>query len=84
MIKPTEIKTHELKILPEFYQAVYEGKKRFELRKDDRSFKVGDRIVLKEYDGKNFTGMQAVFLIKYILRNCEQYGLKKGYCIIGF
>ena len=84
MVKPSYAKAHELKILPEFFQAVYEDRKRFELRKDDRSFEVGDIIILREWDGENFTWRFFQSDIKYILRNCEQYGLKQGYCIIGF
>ena len=84
MVKPRYAKAHELKILPEFFQAVYEGRKRFEIRKDDRSFEVGDEIILREWDGENFTRRFFCAYIKYILRNCEQYGLKQGYCIIGF
>lgn len=78
-------KTHELKILPEYYRAVINREKQFELRKDDRNFRVGDLVILKEWDGSDYTGRQAgIFIITYILRDCEQYGLKDGYCIIGF
>ena len=33
---------HELKILPEYFVAVRDGIKKFEVRKDDRPFEVGD------------------------------------------
>ncbi|MEG0259568.1 MAG: DUF3850 domain-containing protein [Lysinibacillus sp.] len=36
--------THDLKILPEYLEAVVSGKKTFEIRKNDRDFQVGDRI----------------------------------------
>ena len=42
--------THELKILPQFYRAVLEGRKTFEVRKNDRHYCVGDFISLAEYD----------------------------------
>lgn len=42
---------HFLKTLPEFFQAVIDGRKPFELREDDRGFKVGDRVILEEYLG---------------------------------
>lgn len=77
-------KKHELKILPEYFRAVTNREKQFELRKDDRDFKVGDLVILKEWDGTEYTGRRAMLLITYILRNCEEYGLKEGYCIIGF
>ncbi|MBO7713932.1 MAG: DUF3850 domain-containing protein [Methanobrevibacter sp.] len=75
---------HRLKILPEYYDAVVSGIKNFELRKDDREYQVGDFIVLQEYDGKQFTGRETGFQIRYILRNCPEYGLMDGYCIIGW
>ena len=34
------MKIHELKILPKYYEKVLSGEKRFELRKDDRNFKI--------------------------------------------
>ncbi|HDV7145166.1 TPA: DUF3850 domain-containing protein [Yersinia enterocolitica] len=43
--------THQLKILPEYFQAVIEGRKKAELRTNDRNFKVGDYLLLAEWDG---------------------------------
>lgn len=76
---------HRLKVLPEYYDAVASGKKRFELRKDDRGYEVGDYIWLCEWDGEEFTGRcMALIQIRYILRNCSEYGLMDGYCILGW
>ena len=79
--------THLLKTWPEYYDQVAKGNKKFELRKDDRPFKVGDNIVLQEYimDGDNsrYTGAVLYRRIRYILRDAEGFGLKKGYCILG-
>lgn len=44
--------THHLKILPEYFQGVINGKKPFEIRYNDRDFKKGDRVILEEYTGK--------------------------------
>lgn len=75
--------THELKVLSEYYWKIPCEKKTFELRKDDRDYKVGDILDLKEWDGEKFTGHHVRREITYILRNCKQYGLEDGYCIIG-
>lgn len=59
---------HELKILPEYFQAVLDGDKTFEIRKNDRNYKVGDRLILKEYepvDG-DFTNREESKVISYI------------------
>ncbi len=74
--------THELKILPEYFNDVATGKKNFEIRKDDRDpkYAVGDWLILKEYDGKKYTGKTVLVVIKYIYRGefC-----KDGYCVLG-
>lgn len=78
------MKCHELKIKPEYYEKVTRGIKRFELRKDDRAYEVGDHVMFKEWDG-DYTGRQTRWkTIHYILRNCPEYGLMDGYCILGF
>lgn len=49
--------THTLKCHSTYFQAVVAGKKTFEVRRNDRDFKVGDQIVLQDMrtDGR-FTG----------------------------
>lgn len=75
---------HELKCWPVFFQSVADRVKNFELRKNDRNFKVGDIIVLMEYEPirERWTGRSRTRKVKSILQNF--YGLKKGYCILGF
>lgn len=75
---------HELKISPKYYDAVISNIKHFELRKDDRDYKVGDFIVLREYENGEYTGRETRFQIEYILRDCAEYGLMDGYCILGW
>lgn len=82
--------THELKILQKYFRAVKSGRKNFELRKDDRGYKVGDTIQMYEITGvpvgdnkDGYTGRTIKRKITYILRDCPEYGLEEGYCILG-
>lgn len=75
--------THALKTWPEYFKEVVDGNKTFEIRKFDRPFKVGDRLLLQEYNPNHpgYTGNEIEFTIGYILDNPD-FGLKKGYCIL--
>ena len=74
---------HDLKTIPEYYEAVRIGKKNFEVRKNDRDYKVGDALSLQEYDPveKRYTGRSIGFTVIYILDNPEF--VKEGYVIMG-
>ncbi len=78
------MKKHEIKILPQYFQPVKAGVKTFELRKDDRDYQVGDLVKMREWDGKKYTGNRIIVDIRYILRDCPEYGLMDGYCIFGW
>ena len=75
---------HKLKVWPEFYEQVINGNKPFEVRKDDRGFKVGDWVTLNEYDAKRarYTGRGITLTISYILSG-GHFGIEKGYCVLG-
>lgn len=73
---------HELKILPKYFRAVRDETKNFELRKDDRNFKIGDMLLLQEFDGKHYTGRETTVKVTYKL-NGGKFGLEEGYCILG-
>ena len=75
-------KTLEKKILPEYFKEVKACRKTFELRKDEDDVQVGDTLILREWDGENYTGRRAVRDVSYVLRDVPEYGLQNGYCII--
>lgn len=50
---------HNLKTKPEYFQAVWFGKKSFEIRRNDRNFKEGDFVMLQEWD--KFTETPNIF-----------------------
>lgn len=81
------MKRREIKILPKYFRLVatpHGGVKRFELRKDDRNYQAGDTVTLREWDGQEYTGNEITVGIKYVLRDCTEYGLMDGYCIFGW
>lgn len=74
------MKIHELKTLPEYFLEQIKGTKQFEVRKNDRDFKVGDVLILKEYDN-GYTGSEISVIVTYILK--DFVGLKDGYVVLG-
>jgi hypothetical protein len=87
--------THNLKTWFCYFIEVLAGNKTFELRKNDRDYKVGDTLNLIEVDEINFeldpinqtkhyltTGRTHTAKITYILEG-GQFGLDKDYVILG-
>lgn len=72
---------HELKTLPEYFEAVADGSKTFEVRKNDRLFSVGDFLALNEYGKGGYTGRCLIVRVTYIL-NDQKY-CKNGYLVLG-
>jgi hypothetical protein len=77
-------RTHELKTLPPYFEAVAHGDKNFEVRRNDRGFQTGDRVVLREYDPASYgySGREIRARIAYILPG-DGVGLQAGYCVLG-
>lgn len=83
------ITVHELKCYPRYFQAILEGKKTFEIRRcHDRDFKVGDELVLKEYDPggletgsrQAYTGNEIKVTVSYVLKDPDY--VKHGYAVM--
>ncbi|MBO0451158.1 DUF3850 domain-containing protein [Candidatus Enterococcus murrayae] len=73
--------THKLKISEEYYIAVENKEKKFEIRFNDRNFQVGDRILLQEItENKDYTGREISGVITYITK----YEQKEGFVVFGF
>lgn len=75
---------HELKELPEYFEPVSERQKPFELRKNDRDFRVGDYLALNEWTKEGgYTGRALLARIVYILDPNEVATCVPGYVILG-
>lgn len=70
---------HKIKILPEFFQAVAEGRKLFEIRYDDRHYHEGDTVVLQEWANGKYTGFEITKKIGFV----TDYEQKPGYVVFG-
>jgi hypothetical protein len=78
--------THALKTWPEYYKAVDSGEKTFEVRRFDRPFKVGDTLLLQEWDYTKgqYTGKELKRHITYILSgDVNKFGLFADFCVMG-
>lgn len=81
--------THYLKTDPAVFGATITGHKTHEIRLNDRGFKVGDTLVLRETTETGaaiaagaplaYTGCRAVRVVTHVL---EGYGLAPGWCIL--
>jgi len=80
---------HQLKQASIYFEDVIEGRKTFEVRKNDRNFKVGDYLALNELTphecngkGEHFeTGRSALFRVTYVLDNPDY--CKEGFVVLG-
>ena len=72
-------KKHILKIRPKYFQAVVAQTKRFEIRKNDRNYQVGDWLDLLEWQDGGFTGNSCLREVKYI----SDYEQKRGFVVLG-
>lgn len=93
-----EMKTHELKSWPEFFADILAGKKMFELRRNDRDYRPGDELALREWEPGDhpdkeatakYTGRSVRMRVTYVLNGAgvgciaPLKGLAIGYCILG-
>lgn len=81
---------HKLKLLPDYFDAVDNGIKTFEIRKNDREYKVGDTLHLYEIypEKEEFSRLPETrtcdVAVTYILTH-EDFpdGIPEDYCVMG-
>lgn len=72
---------HELKVWPEYFEPMARGAKSFEVRFDDRGFKVGDVLRLREWtSGDGYSGRELRRTVAYVLR-CDLW-LRPGFVVL--
>ena len=74
---------HVLKTVQPYFEALWSGEKRFEVRKNDRGFQVGDSLCLREYDAaaRSYSGRLVMANVLYVLIG-PQFGVEAGYCVM--
>ena len=77
------METHKLKTYPQYFQQTWNGNKLFEARLNDRNYKIGDIVILKEWDNIKYSGREIEGKIKYILDD-KFIGLTEGYVVFSF
>lgn len=79
------MKVHELKTWPIYFNQIKSGNKTFEVRKNDRDFMEGDRLILKEWDNnsKGYVYSNPIICdVTSIIYSFDHFGLKNKYCIM--
>lgn len=83
------VRTHDLKTWPEPFQEIIEGRKRHEIRVDDRMFNVGDLLRIREWqpgdamplhDG-GYTGREITVRVTYKTAG-GQWSLPELLCVM--
>jgi len=82
MLKPKP-KVHNLKTWPEYFEEVKNDSKKFEVRKNDRDYKVNDILNLEEYcpEKEDYTGEKLSTKVDYILSGGE-FGVEDGFVVM--
>lgn len=76
-------KRHILKTWLQPFQAVWDGVKTFEVRKNDRNYESGDQLLLREYDPttETYTGREIACWTPFVLQG-GQFGLPDDTCVM--
>lgn len=76
--------THDLKLSEEFFEAVWNGSKTFEVRINDRDYKNGDKARLNEWPLKNSAPLLRTRFVETLITYVTDYEQKPGMVVFGF
>lgn len=94
LVERLRVSLHELKTVDLYWEAVKDGRKPFEVRRNDRAFQTGDILELVKTDERgiwvpnpgDFSRMPKKQIIRkqitYLLQG-GQFGIEPGYCVLG-
>lgn len=76
---------HVLKTEAPYYEAVATEEKTFEVRFNDRNFKVGDYLLLRDFDAasKTLLHRKLVRRVSYVLTHEQFHGVSPGFAVLG-
>lgn len=75
------MRAHLLKTIDPYYEDVELGRKPFELRVDDRIYRLGDVLVLARWRDGRFTGERIYRVVTYLLQG-GAFGLEPGHVVM--
>lgn len=83
---PETPRIHELKTWRSFFGAVWQGDKAFDARLDDRGYRAGDFLWLREWDAneEQYTGREIFVRVGYVLDSSMHPGLTESFVVLGF
>lgn len=74
---------HCVKLNSQYFQDVVKGNKTFEIRFNDRDYKINDELILNEIFQGEYTGNKVKVYITYILSHDDfPEGIPEGYVIL--
>lgn len=78
-----EAREHDLKIWPEFFDEVIAGRKPFEVRRNDRGYRVGDVLHLREWSpsSQSYSGESTRQVVTYLMS--DRFGVDPAMVIMG-
>lgn len=78
-----KFRSHDLKTTDPYFSEIVSGNKTFEVRINDRDFRAGDLLILKQYDNKLncYTGNHCFVNVTFILQG-GSFGIHKDYVVM--
>lgn len=78
-----EVCEHDLKTWPEFFDEVIAGRKPFEVRRNDRGYRVGDVLHLREWSpsSQSYSGRSTRQVVTYLMS--DRFGVDPAMVIMG-